>query len=76
MELSYIYASYYLLWNLGWNIFSMAGLMALLTVGWMIVISPILRALFWLPSFIFWAVSADEYNFWLWLAPGFFIKGG
>jgi hypothetical protein len=72
---SYIYASFYIVWQFGWGIFSGAGLLAILINAFMLALAPPFRAIFWLPSLILWHQS-DQDNFWLWLAPGFFISGG
>jgi hypothetical protein len=71
MEISYLYASWYVLWNLGWAVFSLAGISALIVLGWSLAIAPTLRALLWLPSLALWFLSGRE-GFWMWLAPGFF----
>jgi hypothetical protein len=73
--ISYIFSTYYVIWNFGWGIFSFAGFMALMISVGMAIISSLLRAIFWLPSLILWFLS-DQDNFWLWLAPGFFVTSG
>ena len=54
MSLSYIYAEWFILINMGWQIFSVSGLMMLLTAGWLIFITPIIRSFLWLPSLVMW----------------------
>ena len=73
--ISYLFSTYYLIWDLGWGIFSLAGFGALMiSIGTLIISTP-LRAIFWLPSLIWWFLD-DQDNFWLWLAPGFFVTSG
>ena len=76
MSLSYIYAECFILINMGWTIFSMNGLMALLLAGWLIFITPIIRSIIWLPSLVIWLYSdgGQTYSFFKWLAPGFYIN--
>jgi hypothetical protein len=54
MSFSYIYAEWFVMINLGWSIFSFNGLVALFTMGFLIAIMPMIRALLWLPSLIMW----------------------
>ena len=76
MSLSYIYAEWFILINMGWQIFSINGLMALLLAGWLIFITPIIRSIIWLPSLLMWLYSdgGQTYSFFKWLAPGFYIN--
>ncbi len=76
MSLSYIYAEFFILINMGWQIFSINGLMALLLAGWLIFITPIIRSIIWLPSLLMWLYSdgGQTYSFFKWLAPGFYIQ--
>ena len=76
MSLSYIYAEWFILINMGWQIFSINGLMALLLAGWLIFITPIIRSIIWLPSLLMWLYSdgGQSYSFFKWLAPGFYIQ--
>ena len=75
MSLSYIYAEWFILINMGWQIFSINGLMMLLMAGWLIFITPIIRSIIWLPSLLMWLYSdgGQTYSFFKWLAPGFYI---
>ena len=73
MSFSYIYAEWFVMINLGWSIFSFNGLVALFTMGFLIAIMPMIRALLWLPSFIMWFMEPKGQSFLMWLAPGFFI---
>ena len=65
MSLSYIYAEWFILINMGWQIFSINGLMALLLAGWLIFITPIIRSIIWLPSLLMWLYSdgGQTYSF-------------
>ena len=76
MSLSYIYAEWFILINMGWQIFSINGLMMLLMAGWLIFITPIIRSIIWLPSLLMWLYSdgGQTYRFFKWLAPGFYIN--
>ena len=76
MSLSYIYAEWFILINMGWQIFSIHGLMMLLMAGWLIFITPIIRSIIWLPSLLMWLYSdgGQSYSFFKWLAPGFYIQ--
>jgi len=76
MSLSYIYAEWFILINMGWQIFSINGLMMLLMAGWLIFITPIIRSIIWLPSLLMWLYSdgGQSYSFFKWLAPGFYIQ--
>ena len=76
MSLSYIYAEWFILINMGWQIFSVSGLMMLLTAGWLIFITPIIRSFIWLPSLVMWFYNdgGQYYSFFQWLAPGFYIE--
>ena len=76
MSLSYIYAEWFIIINLGWQIFSISGLLALLIAGWYIFITPIIRSFIWLPSLIMWFYTdgGQNYSFFKWLAPGFYIN--
>ena len=76
MSLSYIYAEWFILINMGWQIFSINGLMMLLMAGWLIFITPIIRSIIWLPSLLMWLYSdgGQTYSFFKWLAPGFYIN--
>ena len=76
MSLSYIYAEWFILINMGWQIFSINGLMMLLMAGWLIFITPIIRSIIWLPSLLMWLYSdgGQTYSFFKWLAPGFYIQ--
>ena len=73
--ISYLFSAYYLIWEFRWGIFSLAGFVALMIIIGTLVASTILRAIFWLPSLIWWFLD-DQDNFWLWLAPGFFLTSG
>ena len=75
MSLSYIYAEWFILINMGWQIFSINGLMMLLMAGWLIFITPIIRSFIWLPSLLMWLYTdgGQNYSFFKWLAPGFYI---
>ena len=73
--MSYLYATYFLIWHFGWAIFSFSGVSAIVISLGTLVVSTILRVLFWLPSLIIW-LYGDQDNFWLWLAPGFFVSVG
>jgi len=75
MSISYIYAEWFIIINLGWQIFSISGLLALLIAGWYIFITPIIRSFIWLPSLIMWFYTdgGQNYSFFKWLAPGFYI---
>ena len=76
MSLSYIYAEFFIIFNMGWHIFSLSGLIALLFAGFLIVVTPVIRGIIWLPSLVMWFNSPESYSFWMWLAPGFYISAG
>ena len=70
---SYLYATYFIVWKFGWEIFSFSGVAAIVMSIGMLIISTFFRALFWLPSLLWW-LNTDQDNFWLWLAPGVFAS--
>ena len=74
MSISYMYAQWFVVISMGWGIFSISGLLAIMITGYLIVISPVIRAFIWLPSLIIWFNDPNSYNFWQWLAPGFFVS--
>ena len=71
---SYAYAQFFGLFEMGWSMFSLAGLSFLIHTGYLIVITPIIQTFLWLPSLIMWYIDPGMYTFWMWLAPGFFIE--
>lgn len=72
LEASYVYAICFTWWNVGLGIFSIAGLLAIATIGVYAIVDPILRTLFWLPSLLWW-IWMGEISFWRWLGPGFYV---
>ena len=78
MSLSYIYAEFFIIFNMGWYIFSLSGLIALLYAGFLIIITPVIRGIIWLPSLVMWFYTdgGQYYSFFKWLAPGFYIQVG
>ena len=72
--LSYGYAQFFGLIEMGWSMFSLAGLSFLMYTGQLIVITPIITTFLWLPSLIMWFNDPGMYSFWMWLAPGFFAE--
>jgi hypothetical protein len=72
--LSYAYAQFFGLIEMGWSMFSLAGLSFLMYTGYLIVITPIITTFLWLPSLIMWFNDPGMYSFWMWLAPGFFAE--
>ena len=76
MSISYIYAEWFVLIDLGWSIFSLSGIKTMFLIGFLIFINPLIRGIFWLPSLIMWFNSPESYSFWMWLAPGFYISAG
>ena len=72
--LSYAYAQFFGLIEMGWSMFSLTGLGFLMYTGYLIVITPIITTFLWLPSLIMWFNEPGMYSFWLWLAPGFFAE--
>lgn len=74
LSLSYLYAQWFVLIKMGWSIFSLTGLGFILMSGYLIVISPMIKVAFWLPSLIMWFVDPNGYSFLMWLAPGFFAE--
>ena len=74
--LSYLYAQYFVLFSIGWSIFSLSGLSFLMFSGYQILITPIIKTFLWLPSLIMWFYEPGIYSFWMWLAPGFFAESG
>ena len=72
--LSYTYAQFFGLIEMGWSMFSLAGLSFLMYTGYLIVITPIITTFLWLPSLIMWFNDPGMYSFWMWLAPGFFAE--
>ena len=76
MSISYIYAEWFILFELGWGIFSLSGISAIFMMGFLVFINPLIRGILWLPSLIMWFNNPGSYTFWMWLAPGFFISSG
>ena len=78
MSLSYIYAEFFIIFNMGWHIFSLSGLIALLFAGYLIVVTPVIRGIIWLPSLVIWFYTdaGQHYSFFRWLAPGFYTQVG
>ena len=76
MGISYAYAQAFVLFSMGWGMFSLSGLSVLMFTGYLIVVTPIIRAFLWLPSLIMWFNEPGLYSFWRWLAPGFFTEAG
>ena len=76
MSLSYIYAEWFMIINFGWKIFSLSGLTALLYAGYLIIVTPVIRGILWLPSLIMWFYidAGQYYSFFKWLAPGFYVS--
>ena len=76
MSLSYIYAEWFIIINMGWQIFNISGLMILLTAGWLIFITPIIRSFLWLPSLVMWFYTDGglTYSFLGWLPLDFYIN--
>lgn len=74
LALSYAYAQFFVVIKMGWSVFSLAGLSFIMQSGYLIVISPIIKSLLWLPSLIMWFNDPGMYSFWMWLAPGFFVE--
>jgi len=75
MEFSYAYGAWFVVWHMGWDIFSVPGFLALTIIGSQAVVEPLFRLLAWLPSLLWW-YWAGEVSFWRWLAPGFFVSVG
>jgi hypothetical protein len=71
---SYAYTQFFGLFEMGWSMFSLAGLSFLMQTGYLIVITPIIQTFLWLPSLIMWYIDPGMHSFWMWLAPGFFIE--
>ena len=44
MSISYMYAQWFVVISMGWGIFSISGLLAIMITGYLIVISPVIRA--------------------------------
>ena len=76
MALSYVYAQWFVLINMGWSVFSFSGLGFIMMSGYLIVFSPMIRAVLWLPSLIMWFNDPGAYSFMMWLAPGFYVSTG
>jgi len=76
MALSYVYAQWFVLIEIGWSIFSFAGLSFIMMSGYLIVLTPMIRSLLWLPSLIMWFNDPSGYSFMKWLAPGFYVSIG
>ena len=76
LGISYIYAQWFVVIDMGWSIFSFAGLGLIMFTGYMIVITPMIRAIFWLPSLVMWLIEPGGYSFLRWLAPGFYTAIG
>ena len=74
MSLSYVYAQWFVLIQMGWSVFSLSGLGFIMMTGYLIAITPIVRAILWLPSLIMWYIDPSGYSFMKWLAPGFFVE--
>ena len=74
MALSYVYAQWFVLINMGWSVFSLSGLGFIMMSGYLIVFSPMIRAVLWLPSLIMWFNDPGAYSFMMWLAPGFYVE--
>ena len=74
MSISYIYAEWFIMFDLGWGIFSLSGIKAIFVMGFLIFITPLIRGIFWLPSLIMWFNNPGSYSFWMWLAPRFYIS--
>jgi len=75
MEFSYVYAAWFVVWHMGWEIFSAPGLLALTIIGSQAVVEPLFR----LPALaagLLWWCWAGEGSFWRWLGPGFFVSHG
>ena len=66
MALSYVYAQWFVLINMGWSVFSISGLGFIMMSGYLIVFSPMIRAVLWLPSLImwFWPMSSARWCEW------------
>jgi hypothetical protein len=76
MALSYVYAQWFVLINMGWSVFSFSGLGFIMMSGYLIAFSPMIRAVLWLPSLIMWFNDPGAYSFMMWLAPGFYASTG
>ena len=76
MAISYIYAQWFVVIDMGWSIFSFAGLGLIMFTGYLIVITPMIRAIFWLPSLVMWLIEPGGYSFLRWIAPGFYTAIG
>jgi|TARA_R110000803_G_C11699749_1_gene285272 hypothetical protein len=74
--ISYAYAQAFVLFSMGWGMFSLSGLSFLMLSGYLIVVMPIIKTFLWLPSLIMWFNEPGLYSFWMWLAPGFFAEAG
>ena len=74
MALSYVYAQWFVLIGMGWSVFSFSGLSFLMMSGYLIAITPIVRAILWLPSLVMWFADPGGYSFLKWLAPGFYAE--
>ena len=74
MSLSYVYAQWFVLIEMGWSVFSFTGLIFLIMTAFFIVVYPMIRSIFWLPSLIMWFNDPSGYSFMKWLAPGFYVS--
>ena len=74
MALSYVYAQWFILIKMGWSVFSLSGLGFIMLSGYLIALTPLIRAVLWLPSLIMWYVDPNGYSFMMWLAPGFYAE--
>ncbi len=74
MALSYVYAQWFILIKIGWSVFSLSGLGFIMLSGYLIALTPLIRAVLWLPSLIMWNIDPNGYSFIMWLAPGFYAE--
>ena len=76
VSISYIYAQWFVIINIGWDIFSLSGLMAILFSCYLIFITPLIKVILWLLLLIMWLYDPNGYSFLKWLAPGFYVSIG
>tara|TARA_Y100000294_G_scaffold25416_1_gene21617 strand:+ start:851 stop:1156 length:306 start_codon:yes stop_codon:yes gene_type:complete len=74
MAISYVYAQWFVVIKMGWSVFSLSGLGFIVMSGYLIVFTPMIRAILWLPSLIMWLIDPNGYGFMMWLAPGFYVE--
>ncbi len=73
VAVSYAYAIYYTLWKFGWGIFSVAGVLIIVSTAALAAILPLIRTFLWLPELLYWWLTGTD-TFWKWLAPGFYVQ--